>query len=116
MYIIIKEQNDQLVLIPNMHVFNSVHKGIFPVYNRQYSHDSMLQLRYCPAACVRPADLELIPGVTDKTPGDRFTPAALESTLSLVLTLIYTEIQLMHYSIDLRTNGATNVQSLLQTY
>ncbi|CAM4651399.1 unnamed protein product [Leuciscus chuanchicus] len=42
--------------------------GIFPVYNRQYSHDSMLQLRYCPAACVRPADLELIPGVTDKTP------------------------------------------------
>ncbi|XP_056092040.1 protein angel homolog 1 [Rhinichthys klamathensis goyatoka] len=42
--------------------------GIFPVYNRQYSHESMLQLRYCPAACVRPADLELIPGVTDKTP------------------------------------------------
>ncbi|KAK7152428.1 hypothetical protein R3I93_010596 [Phoxinus phoxinus] len=42
--------------------------GIFPVCNRQYSHDSMLQLRYCPAACVRPADLELIPGVTDKTP------------------------------------------------
>ncbi|XP_067312381.1 protein angel homolog 1 [Pseudorasbora parva] len=42
--------------------------GIFPVDNRQYSHDLMLQLRFCPAACVRPADLELIPGVTDKTP------------------------------------------------
>ncbi|XP_051722867.1 protein angel homolog 1 [Ctenopharyngodon idella] len=42
--------------------------GIFPVDNRQYSHDFMLQLRYCQAACVRPADLELIPGVTDKTP------------------------------------------------
>ncbi|XP_060939072.1 protein angel homolog 1 [Limanda limanda] len=31
-------------------------------------HDFMLQLRYCPAACVRPADLTLIPGVTDNTP------------------------------------------------
>ncbi|XP_041827421.1 protein angel homolog 1 [Melanotaenia boesemani] len=34
----------------------------------KYSHDFMLQLRYCPAACVRPQDLELIPGVTDNTP------------------------------------------------
>ncbi|XP_028994214.1 protein angel homolog 1 [Betta splendens] len=34
----------------------------------RYSHDFMLQLRYCPAACVRPADLNLIPGVTDNTP------------------------------------------------
>nr|XP_019940282.1 PREDICTED: protein angel homolog 1 [Paralichthys olivaceus] len=33
-----------------------------------YSHDFMLQLRYCPAACVRPVDLKLIPGVTDNTP------------------------------------------------
>ncbi|CAB1436239.1 unnamed protein product [Pleuronectes platessa] len=31
-------------------------------------HDFMLQLRYCPAACVRPGDLALIPGVTDNTP------------------------------------------------
>ncbi|XP_053289787.1 protein angel homolog 1 [Pleuronectes platessa] len=31
-------------------------------------HDFMLQLRYCPAACVRPVDLALIPGVTDNTP------------------------------------------------
>ncbi|XP_016359963.1 protein angel homolog 1 [Sinocyclocheilus anshuiensis] len=37
--------------------------------NRQYSAEFLCQLRYCPAACVRPADLELIPGVTDKTPG-----------------------------------------------
>ncbi|XP_058605593.1 protein angel homolog 1 isoform X2 [Onychostoma macrolepis] len=36
--------------------------------NRQYSAEFLCQLRYCPAACVRPADLELIPGVTDKTP------------------------------------------------
>ncbi|XP_023272959.1 protein angel homolog 1 [Seriola lalandi dorsalis] len=34
----------------------------------QYTHDFMLQLRYCPAACVRPVDLNLIPGVTDNTP------------------------------------------------
>ncbi|XP_058605595.1 protein angel homolog 1 isoform X4 [Onychostoma macrolepis] len=39
------------------------------VDNRQYSAEFLCQLRYCPAACVRPADLELIPGVTDKTPG-----------------------------------------------
>ncbi|XP_016092892.1 protein angel homolog 1 isoform X2 [Sinocyclocheilus grahami] len=36
--------------------------------NRQYSAEFLCQLRYCPAACVRPADLELMPGVTDKTP------------------------------------------------
>lgn len=36
---------------------------------RQYSHDFMQQLRFCPAACVRPVDLQLIPGVTDNTPG-----------------------------------------------
>lgn len=29
----------------------------------------MLQLRYCPVACVRPQDLNLIPGVTDNIPG-----------------------------------------------
>ncbi|XP_029901148.1 protein angel homolog 1 isoform X2 [Myripristis murdjan] len=34
----------------------------------QYSHDFLLQLRFCPAACVRPVDLEQIPGVTDNTP------------------------------------------------
>ncbi|XP_070836203.1 protein angel homolog 1 [Chaetodon trifascialis] len=34
----------------------------------QYSHDFLLQLRFCPAACVRPLDLELIHGVTDNTP------------------------------------------------
>ncbi|XP_051252134.1 protein angel homolog 1 isoform X1 [Dicentrarchus labrax] len=34
----------------------------------QYSHDFLLQLRFCPATCVRPLDLELIPGVTDNTP------------------------------------------------
>ncbi|XP_023139140.2 protein angel homolog 1 isoform X2 [Amphiprion ocellaris] len=34
----------------------------------QYSHDFMLQLRYCPAACVRPQYLKMIPGVTDNTP------------------------------------------------
>uniref|UniRef100_UPI0037E6FFF4 protein angel homolog 1 n=1 Tax=Semicossyphus pulcher TaxID=241346 RepID=UPI0037E6FFF4 len=34
----------------------------------QLSHDFLLQLRFSPAACVRPLDLELIPGVTDNTP------------------------------------------------
>ncbi|XP_029350269.1 protein angel homolog 1 [Echeneis naucrates] len=36
--------------------------------NRQYKHEFMLQLRYCPAALVRPVDLILIPGVTDNIP------------------------------------------------
>uniref|UniRef100_UPI003AAEE693 protein angel homolog 1 n=1 Tax=Centroberyx gerrardi TaxID=166262 RepID=UPI003AAEE693 len=35
----------------------------------QYTHDFLLQRRFCPAACVRPLDMELIPGVTDITPG-----------------------------------------------
>ncbi|XP_012707054.2 protein angel homolog 1 [Fundulus heteroclitus] len=35
---------------------------------RQYTHEFMLQLRYCPAACVRPQNLILIPGVTDNEP------------------------------------------------
>ncbi|XP_068195808.1 protein angel homolog 1 isoform X2 [Antennarius striatus] len=34
----------------------------------QYSHEFLLQLRFCPATFVRPLDLELIPGVTDNTP------------------------------------------------
>ncbi|XP_060790640.1 protein angel homolog 1 isoform X3 [Neoarius graeffei] len=34
----------------------------------QYNHDFLRQLRYCPAACERPPDLELIPGVTDNSP------------------------------------------------
>ncbi|XP_028293845.1 protein angel homolog 1 isoform X2 [Gouania willdenowi] len=33
----------------------------------QYSHDLMLKRRFYPAACVRPLDLPLIPGVTDHT-------------------------------------------------
>lgn len=39
------------------------------VGKRQYSRDFLLQLRFGPASCVRPLDLELIPGVTDNTPG-----------------------------------------------
>ncbi|MED6251655.1 hypothetical protein ATANTOWER_000976 [Ataeniobius toweri] len=35
---------------------------------RKYTHEFMLQLRFCPAACVRPQDLILIPGVTDNRP------------------------------------------------
>ncbi|XP_033844709.1 protein angel homolog 1-like [Periophthalmus magnuspinnatus] len=35
---------------------------------RQYSHEFLLQLRFCSAACQRPSDLEMIPGVTDVTP------------------------------------------------
>lgn len=34
----------------------------------QYSHKFLLQLRFCPAACARPQDLEMIPGVTDNNP------------------------------------------------
>nr|XP_698034.2 protein angel homolog 1 isoform X1 [Danio rerio] len=55
---------------------------------QQYSHEFMCQLRFCEAACVRPADLELIPGVTDKTPdlrdmfSLRFSPS-LRHRLSL---------------------------------
>ncbi|XP_062325923.1 protein angel homolog 1 isoform X2 [Osmerus eperlanus] len=35
----------------------------------RYSHDFLLELRFCEAAFVRPQNLELIPGVTDSTPG-----------------------------------------------
>ncbi|KAM4724508.1 protein angel homolog 1 [Anableps anableps] len=35
---------------------------------RRYAHEFMLQLRFCPAACVRPQNLILIPGVTDIRP------------------------------------------------
>ncbi|XP_071375670.1 protein angel homolog 1 [Centroberyx affinis] len=38
------------------------------VGKRQYNHDFLRRLRFCPAACVRPLDMELIPGVTDITP------------------------------------------------
>ncbi|KAM9354868.1 protein angel homolog 1 [Pholidichthys leucotaenia] len=34
----------------------------------QYTHDFMLQLRYCPASCIRPRGLKILPGVTDCTP------------------------------------------------
>ncbi|KAG8013656.1 Protein angel-like protein 1 [Nibea albiflora] len=34
----------------------------------QYSRGYLMKLRFCPAACVRPLDLELIPGVTDIVP------------------------------------------------
>ncbi|XP_041927138.1 protein angel homolog 1 isoform X1 [Alosa sapidissima] len=34
----------------------------------KYNHDYMLNLRYSQAACVRPKDLEHIPGVTDNAP------------------------------------------------
>uniref|UniRef100_A0A1A8FCS2 Angel homolog 1 n=1 Tax=Nothobranchius korthausae TaxID=1143690 RepID=A0A1A8FCS2_9TELE len=37
---------------------------------RQYTREFILQFRYCPAACVRPQDLILIPGVTNINPDD----------------------------------------------
>ncbi|GAA6213682.1 protein angel homolog 1 [Lates japonicus] len=57
----------------------------------QYSHEFMLQLRYCPAACVRPADLMLIPGVTDNTPdasrGNQLYDKSFRHTISHQLDL-----------------------------
>ncbi|KAG7282458.1 hypothetical protein CRUP_018175 [Coryphaenoides rupestris] len=43
---------------------NRSHKG----GKLKYSHDFLRGLRLCPAACVRPVGLELIPNVTDGTP------------------------------------------------
>lgn len=40
---------------------------------RRYSHEFLLQMRFSPAACIRPLDLELIPGVTDNIPGTKIT-------------------------------------------
>ncbi|KAA0711544.1 Protein angel -like protein 1 [Triplophysa tibetana] len=34
----------------------------------QYSHDFLHRLQFCQASCVRPPDLDFIPGVTDNTP------------------------------------------------
>lgn len=46
----------------------------------QYDHDFMLSLRFCPAACVRPQGLEMIPGVSDNTPDpSRGNPTYRES-------------------------------------
>ncbi|XP_061699727.1 protein angel homolog 1 isoform X2 [Syngnathoides biaculeatus] len=39
-----------------------------PEGKRHYSHDFLLQLRFCPISCIRPSDLQLIPGVTDNSP------------------------------------------------
>lgn len=50
---------------------------------RWYTHHFLLQLRFTPAACVRPVDLELIPGVTDITPGKVKETQHLYSILSL---------------------------------
>ncbi|XP_077477429.1 protein angel homolog 1 isoform X2 [Stigmatopora argus] len=33
-----------------------------------YSHNFLLKLRFCPFSCVRPCDLQFIPGVTDNNP------------------------------------------------
>lgn len=64
--------------------FNSFvpHSGFHPSFltavyvcagKRRYSHDFLLQMRFSPPACVRPLDLELIPGVTDNIPGAKST-------------------------------------------
>lgn len=54
-----------LTSLPTLHISSCC----VCVGKRQYSHDFLLQLRFGPATCVRPLDLELIPGVTDNTPG-----------------------------------------------
>ncbi|XP_051502440.1 protein angel homolog 1-like [Myxocyprinus asiaticus] len=59
----------------------------------QYSHDFLCQLR-CEAACVRPPDLEFIPGVTDNKPEiQMFSPRFRYSLYhSLCLTSVYSHI------------------------
>lgn len=54
-----------LTSLPTLHISSCC----VCVGKRRYSHDFLLQLRFGPATCVRPLDLELIPGVTDNTPG-----------------------------------------------
>ncbi|XP_065123472.1 protein angel homolog 1 isoform X2 [Paramisgurnus dabryanus] len=64
----------------------------------QYSHDFLRQLRYCQSSCVRPPDLDFIPGVTDNTPDPediqmfnlRFGASLFHR---LNLTSAYTDIQ-----------------------
>ncbi|XP_017546316.1 protein angel homolog 1 isoform X1 [Pygocentrus nattereri] len=57
----------------------------------QYNHDFLQQLRYCQAACVRPADLEFIPGVTDNKPNPEekqlFSPSRFKNTICHGLNL-----------------------------
>ncbi|KAK0142471.1 Protein angel 1 [Merluccius polli] len=57
----------------------------------QYSHEFLHGLRFCPAACVRPVDLEFIPYVTDSTPdisGKNFLQApSMGPTISHGLSL-----------------------------
>ncbi|KAK2826155.1 hypothetical protein Q5P01_020369 [Channa striata] len=85
--------NCQYVAVNEMFESQNQESGKF-----QYSHKFMLQLRYCPAACVRPQDLKLIPGVTDNTPDasrgnqpwdERFRPSISHR---LDLESVYTHI------------------------
>ncbi|KAJ0063101.1 hypothetical protein NL108_012565, partial [Boleophthalmus pectinirostris] len=50
-------------------LFLVCYTNVLFIGTHQYSHEFLLQLRFCSAACQRPADLEMIPGVTDVTPG-----------------------------------------------
>ncbi|TNN52303.1 Protein angel 1 [Liparis tanakae] len=51
----------------------------------RYGHDFMQRLRFCPAARVRPVDLERIPGVTHDSPAGDFKSVGLKLLGSLSL-------------------------------
>ncbi|XP_051579158.1 protein angel homolog 1 isoform X2 [Myxocyprinus asiaticus] len=77
----------------------------------QYSHDFLRQLRYCQMACVRPPDLEFIPGVTDNTPDveeiQMFSPKFRHSLYhSLRLTSAYS-----HIHPDTQSSAVTTLNS-----
>ncbi|KAG7328504.1 hypothetical protein KOW79_008448 [Hemibagrus wyckioides] len=59
---------DSLGINDNCQYYNACEPQSKESGKLQYNHDFLRQLRYCPAACLRPPDLELIPGVTDNTP------------------------------------------------
>ncbi|CAK6957098.1 protein angel homolog 1 [Scomber scombrus] len=70
-YVTVEDTNESQSRVPGM---------------RQYSHDFLLRLRYCPHAFI-PPDMQLIPGVTDHTPVIEFVSHRFRHTISHRLDL-----------------------------
>ncbi|KAM3594467.1 uncharacterized protein V6R79_008421 [Siganus canaliculatus] len=71
----------------------------------QYSHEFLQQLRFCPAACVRPQDLMLIPGVTDNTPGSSWIYKAHSTTYAWPISIFYIVLfrNIISHRLDLKS-------------
>ncbi|CAB1335172.1 unnamed protein product [Coregonus sp. 'balchen'] len=75
--------------------------------NLQYNHDFLHRLRFCEAACVRPQDLELIPGVTDNTPAyGHFIPGTDRAEVTTLHSEVGATVDYIFYSPRRGSSGA----------